>query len=198
MIKFIKLSQDAPFLLFKQKYDQALKKNQKNIEAVSVSSYLRDKDEVDSRFVNLKIIDGKDFIFFSNYNSKKSIQFQSNNNIAALFYWDSINTQIRMKASIFKLDNLLSDEYFKNREIEKNALAISSMQSEPVSSFDIVKKNYIDTLKNNDLMKRPDYWGGYRFVPYEFEFWVGHKYRLNKRTKYKLNNKVWKKSFLQP
>lgn len=198
MIRFIKVSKDTPYIIFKDRYDEALDANQKNIEALSISSYDKEKHEVDSRYVNLKMIDGTDFIFFSNYNSKKAKQFISNNNIAALFFWNEINTQIRIKAKIYKLDESLSDTYFKNRLKEKNALAISSMQSKSITSFNLVKKNYLYTLKNEDLKKRPKCWGGYRFVPYEFEFWLGHKHRLNHRTKFKLFNGVWKKKLLQP
>ena len=198
MIKFLKYSKEKPFVLFKEKHDQALLKNQKNVEAFSISSYSKDTDEVDSRYVNLKSIDQKDFIFFSNYNSNKSRQFQSNNNIAALFFWNKINTQIRIKAKIFKLNELLSDNYFSKRQKEKNALSISSQQSQPITSFDLVKEYYLNALNKADLKKRPQYWGGYRFVPYEFEFWIGHEYRLNQRTHYKLQDGAWKKTILQP
>ena len=198
MIKFNKLSHEAPFILLKDKYNEALRKNQRNIEAISVSSHIKETNEIDSRYVNLKIINGKDFIFFSNYNSQKSRQFALNNNIAVLIFWNSINTQIRMKAKIFKLDESLSDSYFAKRQNTKNALAISSNQSEPIRSFDIVKQNYLIALEKEDLKKRPEYWGGYRFVPYEFEFWTGHEFRLNKRTQFKLVNEVWEKTFLQP
>lgn len=198
MIEFKNINQEEPFQLLKLKYDEALLKKQKNIEAVSISSYLKETNEVDSRFVNLKIIDGKNFIFFSNYNSKKSRQFSSNNKIAALFFWNNINIQIRIKAKISKLDKLASDRYFKKRQKEKNALAISSQQSEPIESFNLIKENYQTTLKNYDLKKRPKYWGGFSFIPYEFEFWLGHKHRLNQRTHYKLEKEVWKKTILQP
>ena len=86
MIKFNKLSKDMPYLLFKEKYDQALYLNQKNIEALSISSYNKDKNEVDSRFVNLKFINGNKFIFFTNYNSPKSLAFSSHNQIVGLFF----------------------------------------------------------------------------------------------------------------
>ena len=71
----------------------------------------------------------------------------SNNKIAALFFWNNINTQIRLKAKIFKLDESLSDRYFIKRQKEKNALAISSKQSKPIKSFELVKQNYLRTLK---------------------------------------------------
>ena len=144
------------------------------------------------------MIEEENFIFFSNYNSKKAQQFYMNNNIAALFFWNEINTQIRIKAKIYKLDESQSDSYFKKRLKEKNALAISSSQSEHISSFDLIQKNYLHALNNANLTSRPKYWGGYRFVPHEFEFWVGHEYRLNQRTHFKLINKDWKKALLQP
>ena len=75
MIKFKNYSQEEPFILFRKRYEDALNANQKNIEAVSISSYNKDKNEVDSRYVNLKIIEQNNFIFFSNYNSKKAKQF---------------------------------------------------------------------------------------------------------------------------
>lgn len=198
MIKFKKLSQEPPFILLNDKYNEALNKNQRNIEAISISSYKKETNEVDSRYVNLKIINGKEFIFFSNYNSEKSKQFLSNNNIAVLIFWNTINTQIRMKAKISKLDELASDNYFAKRQKSKNALAISSKQSEPIKSYKLIKKNYLNTLKKGNLKKRPEYWGGYRFSPYEFEFWTGHEFRLNHRTQFKLVKGAWEKTLLQP
>lgn len=198
MISFKNLKKAEPYFLLHSKYEEAKAMNQKNIEAIAISSYSRENDQVDSRYVNLKIIEKDNFIFFSNYNSKKSIQFSSNNKISALLFWNSINLQIRLKAEIFKLDDALSDRYFLNRQKEKNALAISSKQSEPIKSFDDVKLKYENALKNADLKNRPEYWGGYRFIPYEFEFWVGHKYRLNQRTQYNLINGKWQKTLLQP
>ena len=62
MIKFKRICQETPYLVFKKKYKEALDAGQKNIEAISVSSYNSETDEVDSRFVNLKSIDKKNFI----------------------------------------------------------------------------------------------------------------------------------------
>ena len=56
--------------------------------------------EVNARFVNLKFVNDKNFIFFSNYNSPKSHDFREHNQITALIYWNNTNTQIKMKATI--------------------------------------------------------------------------------------------------
>ncbi len=198
MITFNNLSEDLPYKILKKYYDNALRSKQDQIQAISISSYSDSRKEVDARMVNLKIINEKEMIFFSNYNSPKSLQFESNNKILALIYWSSIDVQIRMRARIFKTSNKFSDEYFQNREIEKNALAISSQQSQEISSYNEVIQNHKNVLKNNDLTKRPNFWGGFSFIPHYFEFWEGHKSRLNKREIYELQNNIWSHAYLQP
>lgn len=198
MITFNNLGSEAPYLILKEKYDQALFADQKIIEAMSISSFSSDLSEVNARFVNLKFVNNKEFIFFSNYNSPKSKEFKSHAQITALIFWNSINVQIRMKALVVKTSKAFNQEYFKGRDKTKNALAISSNQSVQIESYEDVTKNYNDSLKSANLENCPDYWGGYSFTPFYFEFWEGHKSRLNKRDVYQFENKVWKHYFLQP
>jgi pyridoxamine 5'-phosphate oxidase len=198
MIQFNYLNQETPYQLLKEKYDEAINAGQKGIEAISISSYNQEINEVDSRYVNLKFISNNEFIFFSNYNSPKASSFDSHSQIAALLYWSSINVQIRMKAEIKKTSNDYNQKYFFDRSEEKNALAISSSQSKQIDSYSKVKENYNKSLKNDNLKKCPDYWGGYSFTPYYFEFWEGHESRINKREVFEKIDGVWKHSFLQP
>ena len=198
MIKFHNLNKERPYLLFKSKYNDALNSDEKNIEAISVSSFNTKMNEVDSRFVNLKFIENDKFIFFSNYKSPKALSFRSHNQITALLYWSSINVQIRIKATISKTSDEYNQNYFFNRSEEKNALAISSNQSRPIKSYIKVEENYNRTLKNDNLKKCPEYWGGFSFVPYCFEFWEGHESRINKREFFDKIDGVWKQTFLQP
>ena len=198
MITFENLSQEKPFRLFKKKYDEALNAGQKGIEAISISSFNNKISEVNSRYVNLKFINNDEFIFFSNYESPKAAAFNSHNQIAALIYWSSINVQIRMKAKIKKTTVEFNQKYFFDRSEEKNALAISSKQSKPINSYSQVKENYNKSLKNDDLKKCPEFWGGYSFAPYYFEFWEGHELRLNKREVYEKSDNTWKHLILQP
>jgi len=198
MIQFNNLNQETPYQLLKEKYDKALDAGQRGIEAISISSYNKEIAEVDSRYVNLKFITNDEFIFFSNYDSPKASAFNSHDQIAALLYWPSINVQIRMMAKIKKTSNEYNQKYFFDRSEEKNALAISSSQSKPIDTYSQVKENYDKSFKNNDLKKCPEYWGGYSFTPYYFEFWEGHESRINKREVFDKIDGVWKHSFLQP
>lgn len=198
MITFNNISRETPYLILKEKFDQSLKANQENIEAISISSYSNDTKEVNSRFVNLKFIKEKEFIFFTNYDSCKSKDFNSHNQITALIFWNSINAQIRIKAKIKKTPIEFNKDYFKNRNPKKNALAISSDQSSPINSYEMVQNNYNNSLRLDNLKECPDSWGGFSFTPYYFEFWEGHESRLNKRDVYELNVNEWKHHILQP
>jgi len=198
MIELTEISKERPYLIFEQFYELALKKSQKNIDAICISSFSKKLNEVSARFVNLKIIKDNEFIFFSNYNSPKANDFQGHNQITALIYWNEINIQIRLKAIIKKTNRDFNVSYFKKRDKYKNALAISSSQSEIISSYKEVSESYLKSLSSNDLYICPDFWGGYSFTPYYFEFWEGHESRLNKREVYKKNNNHWDHFILQP
>ena len=199
MIKFINLSSEKPYIHFQSLYQEALEKDQRGIEAISVSSYSQEMSEVEARYVNLKYIVDNEWIFFSNYNSPKAQQFESHSQVSVLIFWSSINTQIRMKGLISKTSMEFSDEHFKGRTKEKNALAISSNQSQVIDSFDEVKKNFHHTLHAmTPDTSRPDFWGGFSFIPYYFEFWQGHENRLNKRHVYKQQEDEWIERLLQP
>ena len=198
MIKFINISDEIPYKIFKSRYDDAVSASQPIVEAICISSYSPSNKEVNARFVNLKFVNEKEFIFFSNYDSPKSKDFKSHNQITALFHWSSTNVQIRLKAKINKTSREFNLKYFSGRDKKKNALAISSNQSKPVSSYDKVYDNFNKSLNNDNLKDCPEYWGGYSFVPYYFEFWEGHESRLNKREVYEMRNGDWDHYILQP
>ena len=199
MIDLANIVSDTPHIKFLDLYNKAIQKKQRGIEAIAISSYDKSSNEVESRFVNLKYISENEWIFFSNYQSPKAMQFKSHDQISALFYWGAINTQIRLKAKINKTPIEFSDNHFQSRTKEKNALAISSNQSQPIDSFDSVKENFQITLASmGSQSQRPEYWGGYSFIPYYFEFWEGHENRLNKRQVFHQEDGSWRETLLQP
>lgn len=200
MITIIQTKPIKPVEIFINLYNKALNSEQKNIEAICISSYDVKSSQVESRFVNLKYIKGNQWLFFSGYESPKSIQFENHPQISGLFYWSNIDVQIRIKAIIKKADHVFSDNHFKIRDRAKNALAISSKQSQPIESYNKILENFNHINDSAlDLKNRPEYWGGYSFEPYYFEFWEGHESRLNKREVYEKNkNDEWRSYLLQP
>ena len=199
MITLDKINNSDPYDVFKIFYDKDNLKNQKSIEAIAVSSFNTESNEVESRYVNLKYICDDRWIFFTNYNSQKSQDFEKHNQISVLFYWQSTNVQIRLKAKIKKCSKEFSDLHFKNRSDSKNALAISSNQSEPIASYNEIVNNFKNTYNNKSLLSnRPESWGGFEFTPYYFEFWEGHDSRLNKRQIFSIKDNSWSSFILQP
>ena len=190
---------EPPYQKFYHLYEKAINHNQSNPEAMVISSYDPSLNEVDSRFVNLKYIIDEDWVFFSNYNSPKALQFKSHDQISVLFYWNVLNLQIRIQSKIKKTKSDISDEHFALRSPEKNILAVISQQSQTIESYDDLVEKYSDYKHiPQAISKRPNYWGGFTFKPYSFEFWTGQKFRLNLRESYFLENNEWKKKILQP
>tara|TARA_B100000963_G_scaffold152543_1_gene132889 strand:+ start:5502 stop:6101 length:600 start_codon:yes stop_codon:yes gene_type:complete len=199
MIKFQENNNADPYKMFRKLYKSARDKGQKNIEAICISSYDANLKEVQARFVNLKYVKNEEWIFFTNYNSPKAKSFKSCKQIAANFFWASTYTQVRIKAYIKKTDCDFSDTHFNARSIQKNALAVSSDQSQKIESYSEVKSKYLKTLNNaNEVLNRPEYWGGFSFKPFYFEFWHGNDERINERTVFEHNKQEWIKYILQP
>ncbi len=199
MIDIIKLNDSPPYEHFKSEYLKALDLDQEYIDAMLIASYSINNKEVDARYVNLKYINDRDFIFFTNYNSPKSKQFLSHKQITAVIFWSKLNIQIRIKGNVEKVSIDFSDKHFAKRDPKKNALAISSNQSKKIDSYASVLKKYNNVLKDEkNLKKRPKYWGGYALKPTYFEFWSGDNHRINHRKAYNYSNNKWTSNILEP
>ena len=199
MIKIQDINKSKPYSIFIDRYNKALLKNQSSVNAISISSLNKKDMIVTSRYVNLKYIIDDEWIFFSNYNSPKSQDFFQHSQISALIYWEKIDFQVRILATIKKSSNSISNSHFVKRSKEKNALAISSKQSTTTDSYEDVVNQFNTTLADKELiLNRPNYWGGFSFHPYYFEFWEGHDSRLNKRNTYQIKDNDWEHKILQP
>jgi pyridoxamine 5'-phosphate oxidase len=198
MIDFKSKKYNRPIARLKDIYFESKNAGQKNIEALCLSTSGRNQ-KPSSRLINIKYITENSLIFFSNYDSKKAKDIKYNNNISGVFFWNNINVQIRLEGIINKLEPTESNEHFAQRSSEKNVLAISSSQSNIIKSYDEVVKKY-NTIINNKhaITQRPSYWGGYEIKPSYYEFWYGHKNRLNKRVAYIYENDKWNKFYLEP
>ena len=197
MIKIIDPDPSIPFQKFCNYFKKAKANKDKLVDAMVVSTF--NNNSPSSRFVNCKYLLNDEFIFFTNYNSPKSEDILQNKKAALLFYWHSINMQIRIVGDAKKTSSEFSDGHYKKRDVKKNAIAHSSNQSRDIKSFDEMTMKYQEMLSNNEVLQtRPDFWGGISIKPLYFEFWEGSEFRLNKRESFKLNNNDWIKNILQP
>ena len=170
-----------PILLFKDWLSQAEKKEIRDPNAMQLATVA--KNGMPSvRTVLLKDIINGEFIFYTNYESRKSNEINETAKGAICFYWKSLNRQIRLTGSIKKVSKKVSDEYYNSRSRGSRIGAWASQQSRELESRKILM-NKVKLLesKYNDDIPRPVFWGGFALKPVEFEFWQDGDFRLHDR-----------------
>ncbi|MCA0403258.1 MAG: pyridoxamine 5'-phosphate oxidase [Proteobacteria bacterium] len=187
----------SPFKLFKLWFEDILKTELIDPTAMVLST-VDEKGMPDSRVVLLKGIEDEAFIFYSNYNSAKGVQLKSNPKAALNFFWPNLSRQVRIRGEIHLLSPKKSDEYFASRPEESQISAIVSKQSEPIENRFFLEKEIAKLKEQHQLLKRPEYWGGYMLKPLEIEFWQGRDNRLHDRVFYYKDEERWKHCILAP
>ena len=117
-----------------------------------------------ARLVLLKQADEHGFVFFTNYNSMKARELDSNPQAALVFYWPQLERQVRVEGKVERTSAAESDAYFKTRPRESQIGALASPQSEVVSSRAALQEraDQIEKLYEGREVDRPEHWGGYR------------------------------------
>jgi pyridoxamine 5'-phosphate oxidase len=152
------------------------------------------------RTVLLKGVDSGGFVFYTNYHSRKAREMEQTGRASLLFLWRSVNRQVRIEGRVDKVSEAESDAYFATRPVESRWSVYASRQSEKVESREALESRY-DVARNlyGDAVPRPRWWGGYRVVPDEFEFWQGRASRLHDRLQYrKAADGSWMRERLAP
>uniref|UniRef100_A0AAV2LDE1 pyridoxal 5'-phosphate synthase n=1 Tax=Knipowitschia caucasica TaxID=637954 RepID=A0AAV2LDE1_KNICA len=136
-----------------------------------------------ARMVLLKGYNNEGFRFFSNYESRKGFELETNPYACLVFYWEPLNRQIRIEGTVDKIPHQLSSDYFHSRPKSSQIGAVVSRQSTPVPNRDYLRQKDAELVeKYKDCeVPMPDYWGGYMVKPYMIEFWQGQTNRLHDR-----------------
>jgi len=153
-----------------------------------------------ARIVLLKGIDEKGIVFFTNYESAKAKNLFENPNAEALFHWKELGRQVRVSGIVKKVSKKESKEYFKTRPRESQLGAWVSKQSSEIPSREYLEKKFEDAkqkFKGKEI-PLPPFWGGFRIIPNNFEFWQGRENRLHDRICYKKKDGEWKIIRLSP
>ena len=151
------------------------------------------------RTVLLKGVENGGFIFYTNYSSQKARELAATGYAALLFYWSSLNRQVRVSGRVEQVLAEESDAYFAQRPIESRWSVYASNQSEVVASRDVLESRYAAAREQyGDAVPLPDWWGGFRVVPEMFEFWQGRPGRLHDRVRYLPDGQEWRRDRLAP
>lgn len=153
-----------------------------------------------ARIVLLKGIKENEFIFFSNYNSRKGKEMEDNPLVSLLFFWKELERQVRIEGPVKKISDEESDEYFSQRPRESQIGAWSSPQSAVIDNRHILQMNYqkYDEQFGTEKIPRPHHWGGFAVMPQSIEFWQGRPGRLHDRLQYTFSENKWIMKRLAP
>lgn len=163
-------------------------------------STINNEDYPSSRIVYMRAYDQNGFVFFTNYDSNKGEEIRRNNKASMLFYWPELERQVRIWGRVEKVEEELSDAYFKNRPKGSQAGAWVSRQSDEIQDREHLEKMHHDFLHSigDKVIPRPEFWGGYRMTPIMYEFWQGRENRLHDRFLYKQIGEGWEIKRLAP
>lgn len=159
------------------------------------------------RMVLLKEIEGQGaasggaFLFYTNYGSAKSAEIEAAGKAAFVMHWKSLRRQIRVRGLVSREEGPQADEYYASRSLKSRLGAWASRQSEPLGSRTALMAEVAKvTAQHGTAPSRPPFWGGFRIVPLEIEFWADGAFRLHDRFRWRRQEPgaAWEVTRLNP
>lgn len=189
-----------PIQQFAKWFNEAIKADVLEPTAMTLATASYD-GRPSARIVLMKGFDNEGFVFYTNYLSRKGKEIGKNPLGALLFFWGTLERQVRIEGTIVKASKEDSIKYFHSRPRASQLGAVASPQSQEIQDRAVLEKNVQQAeaeFLDKDVPK-PSFWGGYILKPRLIEFWQGRPSRLHDRILYKkIDNKNWKKVRLAP
>jgi len=138
--------------------------------------------------------------FYTNYDSQKGLDLAENPYAELLFYWPSLERQIRIGGKVIKISEQESTDYYHKRPRDSQIAAhISTPQSGVIESRELLQQRFQALqAQAQDELDKPEFWGGYRLEADYYEFWQGRPNRLHDRLSYEKQNGLWTIQRLMP
>jgi pyridoxamine 5'-phosphate oxidase len=176
-----------PIKLFSRWFDEAQQAGLRLPEAMTLATVTEDCRPA-ARMLLLKQVDERGFVFYTNYQSNKARELESNPNAALVFHWAPLEHQVRVEGTVTRISAAESDAYFQTRPRESQIGALASPQSQVIASREVLEDRAREIEKGYEgqVIKRPEHWGGYLLKPNRIEFWQGRLGRLHDRLLYEL------------
>ena len=190
---------DSPLDQFHRWLEEAITADVNEPNAMNLAT-INSLNRPSSRVVLLKGVD-HGFIFYTNYDSKKGRELQERPFAALNFFWPELERQVRIEGEVGKVSDAASDKYFYSRPVGSQIGAWASPQSQviPDRSFLENRETEMRIRFETETLHRPAHWGGFRLIPYYFEFWQGRASRLHDRVVFEKGATTqWVKKVLAP
>jgi pyridoxamine 5'-phosphate oxidase len=188
-----------PIVQFRRWFDEALTAGLHEPNAMTLATSTPD-GRPSARIVLLKGFDERGFVFYTNYEGRKSRELETNPRCALVFYWGELERQVRVEGRASRVSGGESDEYFGSRPRGSRLGAWASEQSRPVEGREVLEERLrgLEAEYEGREVPRPPFWGGYRVEPETIEFWQGRENRLHDRLVYRRSGGSWRRERLQP
>ena len=177
--------EDDPIRQFATWFDQARQTTIADPTAMVLAT-VDQKGRPSQRTVLLKYFDDDGFVFFTNYGSRKAEEILHNDRVSLLFVWLELDRQVMINGIAEKISAKDSARYFVSRPRNSQVAAWVSSQSHRLSSRQALMQKFAEMKKKfgEGKIPLPSFWGGYRVIPTEIEFWQGRENRLHDRFMY--------------
>ncbi|MEP3226855.1 MAG: pyridoxamine 5'-phosphate oxidase [Parasphingorhabdus sp.] len=188
-----------PFVLFESWFTEARDSERNDSNAMTIAT-VDASGQPAARMVLLKGHDQDGFVFYTNQQSRKAKDIESNPKAAILFHWKSLRRQIRIEGSLSPVSDVTADAYFASRGRDSQLGAWASDQSRPLDSRATFEARFEDVRARFDgrEVTRPPHWSGYCLAPQRFEFWQDREHRLHERRLFVINGNDWTEGMLYP
>ena len=154
------------------------------------------------RTVLLRGAEKRGLTFYTNYESHKGRDLTGNPQAELLFFWPDDERQVRVYGSVARVDEAESAAYFHQRPRDSQLAAhASDPQSAPIASRPALEAKFAALeaqFPDGAEIPKPDFWGGFRLTPQEWEFWQGRANRMHDRFVYKRAGEGWAVQRLMP
>jgi pyridoxamine 5'-phosphate oxidase len=146
-----------------------------------------------SRIVLLKGLDGRGFVFYSHYESRKGRELAANARASLLFPWVALERQVIVEGAVSRLTREESEAYFHSRPRLSQLAAWASAQSSVIAGREVLEEamKALEKKYAGAEVPLPPHWGGYRVAPETVEFWQGRRSRLHDRLRYRREKNEW-------
>ena len=175
-----------PFRQFEKWFQEAEAAKVSEPNAMTLATTGRDGRPA-ARTVLLKGCDGRGFVFYTNYESRKGRELDANPHAALLFLWVAIERQVTAEGPVARVSREESEAYFHSRPRASQLAAWASPQSTMIAGRAVIEESYrvIEKKYEGREVPLPPNWGGFRLMPETVEFWQGRRSRLHDRLRYR-------------